>query len=321
MLDDSVAIIAGLVLLAWGADRVVLGAGVTARQLGIPPLLIGLTVLGFATSLPEVLVAVAAALSGSPNLAVANALGSNIANIGMVTAIAAIISPLSVRSPSIRSELPVMLAVSVSPVLLFPDQFLSRLDGLLLLSGLVIFIWWVLRVGRRSRGKDPIEAEYAAEIPGDITLGRAVLAIVVGLAALAVGSEALVWGSQNLARALGISDLLIGLTIVAIGTSLPELAVSIVSARKGEHGLALGNVIGSNTFNTLAVLGVAGVLSPAALDPDAVLLHLPVMLAFTLVFFFFAYNDGDTVEVSRGAGWMLLSGFLVYLVYLVVSVL
>jgi len=321
MLVDAVAIIAGLILLAWGADRVVLGAGVTARKLGIPPLLIGLTVLGFATSLPEVLVAVAAALAGSPNLAVANALGSNIANIGMVTAIAAIICPLSVRSRTIRSELPVMLAVSISPVLLFPDQFLSRLDGFLLLGGLVVFMWWVLRLGQRSRGKDPIEAEYAAEIPADITMGRAGIAMALGLAALAVGSEALVWGSQNLARALGISDLLIGLTIVAIGTSLPELAVSVVSARKGEHGLALGNVIGSNTFNTLAVIGVAGVLSPAPLDPDAVLIHLPVMLGFTLVFFFFAYNDGDLIEVRRSAGFMLLAGFLVYLTFLVVSAL
>ena len=214
-----------------------------------------------------------------------------------------------------------MLAVSISPVLLFPDQFLSRLDGLLLLGGLVIFMWWVLRLGQRSRGKDPIEAEYAAEIPADITMSRAVFSIVIGLTALAVGSEALVWASQSLARALGISDLLIGLTIVAIGTSLPELAVSVVSARKGEHGLALGNVIGSNTFNTLAVIGVAGTLSPAQLDPDAVLIHLPIMLGFTLVFFFFAYNDDDIIEVRRAAGFMLLAGFLVYLTYLVVSAL
>lgn len=321
MILELAVIFVGLVLLAWGADRVVLGAGVIARALNIPPLLIGLTVLGFATSLPEVLVSALAALAGAPNLAVANALGSNIANIGMVTAIAAIIRPLQIRSQTLRSELPVMLAVSVTPVLLFPDGVLSRMDGLLLLAGLVVFIVWALRLGLRTRGKDPIEAEYAAEIATGISPGRAALVLLLGLGALALGSEGLVWGTTNVAARLGISNLVIGLTVVAIGTSLPELAVSVVAARKGEHGLALGNVIGSNIFNTLAVIGVAGVIRPATLDPDAVLVHLPVMLGFTLAFFFFAYNVGETIRIGRGAGWLALIGFIAYLAYLVSTVI
>ena len=321
MILEFVAIAVGIVLLAWGADRVVMGAGVIARAFHIPPLLIGLTVVGFATSLPEVLVSASAALAGAPNLAVANALGSNIANIGMVTATAAIIAPLAIKSQTLRSELPVMLAVSVTPVLLFPDGVLSRADGAFLLAGLVLFLVWVIRLGLRTRGKDPIEAEYAAEIAAGVPTGKATLILLLGLGTLAAGSEALVWGSTGLAARLGISDLVIGLTIVAIGTSLPELAVSVVGARKGEHGLALGNVIGSNSFNTLAVIGVAGVLHPATLDRDAVVLHLPVMLGFTLVFFVFAYNSGDTIRIGRGAGWFALTGFIAYLAYLVSTVI
>jgi cation:H+ antiporter len=318
---EIAAIVAGLLLVAWGADRVVTGASVIARALNVPPLLIGLTVVGFATSLPEVLVSATAALAGAPNLAVANALGSNIANIGLVTATAAIVRPLHINSPTLRSELPVMLAVSVAPVLIFPDGVLSRLDGLLLLTGLVGFGVWVTRLGLRTRGKDPIESEYAAEIAADLAPQRAALLVVVGLICLGVGSESLVGGSTKLAVRLGISDLIIGLTVVAIGTSLPELAVSVVSARKGELGLALGNVIGSNTFNTLAVIGVAGAIRPATLEPAAVILHLPVMLAFTLAFFFFAYNSGHLIKVSRRAGWVLLSGYVGYLAYLVSAVL
>ena len=317
MLLEFVAIVAGLVLLAWGADRVVLGAGVIARALNIPPLLIGLTVLGFATSLPEVLVSATAALAGAPNLAVANALGSNIANIGMVMAIAAIITPLHVQSQTLRSELPVMLAVSVVPVVLFPDGVLSRTDGWLLLAGLVVFIAWVIRLGLRTRGKDPIEAEFAAEIAADLSTGHAALVLLLGLGTLALGSEGLVWGSTNLATRLGISDLVIGLTVVAIGTSLPELAVSIVGARKGEHGLALGNILGSNIFNLLAVIGLAGAIQPSPFDPGVVTFHFPVMAGLTLVLFVMAYNYSATGRITRVEGFALLFAFLAYQSYVV----
>lgn len=311
------AVLAGLALLVWGADQVVIGASVTARAMGVAPMLIGLTVVGFATSAPEVLVAATAAARGSPGLAIGNALGSNIANIGLVIGCAALVRPPRIRSQTLRQELPVMLAVSVLPVLLFPDQRLGRIDGLLLLAGLAGFLYWIVRLGLRTRGLDPIEAQYAAEIPTGLTPARAGLAIAVGLATLLVGANALVWGGENVAREIGVSDLVIGVTVVAIGTSLPELAVSIVSARKGEHGLAVGNIIGSNAFNLLAVIGVAAVIRPAELEAEAVLVHLPVMVAFTLAFFFIAYSHREEIRIGRPAGAMLLAAFCGYQAWVV----
>jgi cation:H+ antiporter len=306
------AILAGFLLLVWGADRVVLGASAIARHIGVSPMLIGLTVVGFATSLPEIFVSATAALAGAPNLAIGNALGSNVANIGLVIGIAALTHPLASGSSTLRRELPVMLAVSILPAVLFPDGVLSRLDGWLLLVGLVAFMIWIVRLGRSTHGIDPIEAQYAAELPSGVTLGRASIAVLIGLVTLLAGANALVWGSESVAKALGISDLVLGVTIVAVGTSLPELAVSIVSARKGEHGLALGNVIGSNAFNLLAVIGVAATIEPARLEPDAVKLHLPVMVGFTLAFFFIAYNRDNVMRVGRLAGGALFVAFCCY---------
>jgi len=312
MLLYLTAILAGFLLLVWGADRVVLGASAIARHLGVSPMLIGLTVVGFATSLPEVIVSATAALAGAPNLAIGNALGSNVANVGLVIGLTALIHPLASGSSTLRKELPVMLAVSVLPAVLFPDGALSRLDGWLLLGGLVAFLAWIVQLGSSSRGVDPIEAQYAAELPADVKPAAATFAVLLGLLTLLAGANALVWGSESVARALGISDLVLGVTIVAIGTSLPELAVSIVSARKGEHGLALGNVIGSNAFNLLAVIGVAAAIEPARLEPDAVLLHLPVMVGFTLAFFVIAYNRDQVMRVGRVAGCALFLAFCCY---------
>lgn len=313
MLLFLLATLAGFALLIWGADRLVLGAGALARNLGIAPLLIGLTVVGFATSLPEVLVSATAALAGATDLAIGNALGSNIANVGLVLAVAALTRPLRAHSETLQRELPVMLAISVVPLLLFIDGRLSRLDGLLLAGALLGFTWWVTRLGMRTAGHDPIEAEYAAELPTGIANRRALLLILLGLLAVLAGSKSLVWGAANLARALSVSETIIGVTMIAVGTSLPELAVSIVSARKGEAGLALGNVIGSNAFNALAVIGVAALVHPAPLDPRVVVFHLPVMLLFSLGFFFIAYNRDETLRVGRWAGAGLLAGYLVYL--------
>ena len=302
----------GLGLLIWGADRMVIGAAVTADNLGVSPMLVGLTVVGFATSAPEILVSAAAALHGSPNLAVGNALGSNIANIGLVAGMAATIQPLQVRSQTLSRELPVMLAVSVIPVLLFPDQMLGRIDGIFLLLVFVGFLYWIVKLGIKTHGHDPIESEYSEDIPSGISPRKAWMWIAIGLAVLVIGSEFLVSGAKNLAQALGISELVVGVTFLAVGTSLPELAVSVVSIRKGHHGLALGNIIGSNAFNTLAVLGVASVIHPAKLDLDTVRLHLPVMLAFTVAFFFMAYNYDGSMRLNRFSGAALLIGFVVY---------
>jgi len=312
----SAAIVVGLVLLIWGADLMVDGASVTARNLGVSPMLVGLTVVGFATSAPEILVAITAALSGAPNLAIGNAIGSNIANIGLIGGITAAAWPLTVHSQTLRRELPAMVAVSIVPVIFFLDSRLGRVEGLLLLVAFAGFMYWVIQLGLRTRGHDSIEEEYASEIPADMSMKAALTRIVVGLAALSIGANSLVWGSESVALALGISDMIIGITIVAIGTSLPELAVSLTSARKGEHGLAFGNIIGSNGFNSLAVIGIAASITPADLDPGAIRLHLPVMLAFTLAFFFLAYNWSGTIRVSRNAGAALLCGFVAYHSYL-----
>lgn len=288
------------------------GAAVTARNFGLAPMLIGLTVVGFATSAPEILVSASAALQGSPNLAIGNAIGSNIANIGLVAGAAALARPLVVKSETLRRELPAMVAVSVLPVILVPDLVLGRLDGFILLCAMGGFFYWIVRLGMRTRGHDTLEAEYAAEIPGDVKQSVAYTSIAVGLGTLLIGANALVWGAENAALALGISELVLGLTVVAIGTSLPELAVSVTAARKGHHGLAFGNIIGSNAFNMLAVVGVAAAIHPAQLSSDAVEVHLPVMLAFTIAFFFMSYNWSDTVRLRRLPGGILLAGFVVY---------
>lgn len=294
----------------------VVGAAVIARNLGVTPMLIGLTVVGFATSAPEILVSATAAIRDASNLALGNAFGSNIANIGLVVGVAAIIQPLTVKSETLSRELPAMVAVSLIPVILLINLTLSRLDGVILLIAFLCFIYWVIKLGKRSSGHDTIEAEYATEIPDGVTQQMAILWIIIGLVAVLVGANALVWGSLNIAREIGVSDLVIGVTVVAIGTSLPELAVSVVAARKGLHGLALGNIIGSNAINMLAVIGVAGVIRPATLDLAAVQLHLPVLLGFTVAFFFIAYNSNGTLRVGRLEGAALVVSFIIYQGYI-----
>jgi cation:H+ antiporter len=208
-----------------------------------------------------------------------------------------------------------MVAVSLIPVIMLIDLTLSRLDGVILLIIFGGFILWVIKLGKRSSGHDLIETEYETGIPDDVPQSMATLWIIIGLLSLVAGSNALVWGSENIAREMGISDLVIGITVVAIGTSLPELAVSIIAARKGLHGLALGNIIGSNAFNMLAVIGVAGVIRPTTLDLAAARLHLPVLLGFTVAFFLIAYNSNGTMRVGRLAGASLLTAFIIYQSY------
>jgi cation:H+ antiporter len=309
----SAAIIVGLALLIWGADLMVVGASVTARRFGVSPMLVGLTIVGFATSAPEILVAIAAALSGAPNLAIGNAIGSNIANIGLIGGATAVAIPLIVHSQTLRRELPVMVAVSIVPAIFVFDSSLSRLEGFIMLAVFGGFMYWIVQLGLRTRGHDVIEQEFASEIPTDVTMQGATLRLIIGLAALSLGARSLVWGSEAVAIALGISDMIIGITIVALGTSLPELAVSLASARKGEHSLAFGNIIGSNGFNALAVIGITAAIRPAELDPSAVSLHIPAMLTFTVAFFFMTYNWSGKITVSRAAGALLLTGYIAYM--------
>ncbi|HEX7720022.1 MAG TPA: calcium/sodium antiporter, partial [Woeseiaceae bacterium] len=267
MLGSSLEVAAGLVLLVLGADRFVHGAASTARNLGVAPLLIGLTVVALATSAPEILVSIVASLRGDPELAIGNAIGSNIVNIGLVLGGVALIRPIKLTSETLRSEMPALLAVTLLAVTLFLDAYLSRIDGIVLLIALVIVMVWLTRLGLRSAENDPITAEYDAEIPRDVSMKMAIFWLAVGLAILLVGAELMVKGAIDIARTLGVSEVVIGIVLVAFATSLPELAVSLISAIKGEYGLAIGNVVGSNIFNLLAVIGVAAVIEPAALPP------------------------------------------------------
>ncbi len=317
MPGNIIELIVGLLFLIWGADRFVHGAAAVARNLGVAPLLIGLTVVAFATSAPEVLVAIVAAFRGQTGLAVGNAIGSNIANIGLVLGTVAIIRPIEMTSATLRREMPALLAVSLLTVSLFLDSYLSRVDGFVLMTGLVIVMVWLVRLGIRSSASDPMKADYEAEIPRDMAMRTAVLWLIIGLISLLFGAEFMVDAAIDIARALGVTELVIGITLVALATSLPELAVSLVSALKGEYGLALGNIVGSNTFNSLAVIGIAAIIQPAALPPSVLSLHIFVLVAFTLVLFAMTYGYDGKGHISRLEGIGLLIAFLAYEGYVV----
>ncbi|MDH3428733.1 MAG: calcium/sodium antiporter [Gammaproteobacteria bacterium] len=319
MLENLLEVIAGLVLLIWGADRFVHGAAATARNLGIAPLLIGLTIVAFATSAPEILVSVVASVRGEPGLAIGNAIGSNIVNVGLVLGCVAVIRPIQLRSATLRREMPALLAVSLLTVSLFLDSHLSRIDGIVMLTGLVIVMIWLARLGVRSAPSDPIKMDFEAEIPANVSMRMAIFWLLVGLVTLLIGAQLLVDGSIEIARLIGVSEVVIGILLVAFGTSLPELAVSLVSAMKGEYGLAIGNIVGSNIFNLLAVIGVAATIAPSSLAPSVLSLHVFVMVAFTLVLFAMTYDYDGKSELSRIEGAALLFAFVAYDTYVVMQ--
>ena len=319
MLENIGYMSAGLVLLILGAERFVHGAAATARNFGIAPLLIGLTVVAFATSAPEVLVSVVAASRGEPGLAIGNAIGSNIVNIGLVLGMTAIVRPIKLESATLRREMPALLAVTLLTVSLFLDARLTRIDGYVMLTGLVIVMIWLARLGSRSAANDPIKKDFEAEIPDDVSMKSAVLWVVVGLSALLLGADWLVTGAMGIAQTLGVSEVVIGITIVAFGTSLPELAVSLISVLKGEYGLAIGNIVGSNIFNLLAVIGIAAAIEPMTLHPSVLSLHIFVMVAFTLVLFAMTYDYDGKARLSRLEGVALLAAFIAYDSYVIMQ--
>ncbi len=319
MVANIVEVIGGLVLLIWGADRFVHGAAAGARNLGIAPLLIGLTIVAFATSAPEILVSVVAATRGESGLAFGNAIGSNVVNIGLVLGCTAMLRPIELRSATLRREMPALLAVSLLTVSLFLDNYLSRVDGFVMLTGLVIVMIWLARLGMRSAASDPLMLDFDAEIPRNVSMTWAIIWLLIGLGTLLVGAELLVDGAIEIARAIGVSDVIIGITLVALGTSLPELAVSLVSVMKNEHGLAVGNIVGSNIFNLLAVIGVAAAIAPAAIAPSVLSLHMFVMVAFTLVLFAMTYDYEGKNKLSRVEGFALFAAFVSYHSYVIVQ--
>ncbi|WP_096367495.1 MULTISPECIES: calcium/sodium antiporter [Thiohalobacter] len=310
------AVIGGFALLVWGADRFVVGAAATARNLGVAPLIIGLTIVGMGTSAPEMLVSAMAAWDGNPGLGMGNAIGSNIANVGLILGLTALIVPLQVSSITLRREFPVLLGIMLVAFILVADGDLNRLDGGLLLLGMGLMLVWLVWLGLNSRGDgvDPLLAEYTEEIPVGMAMPAALGWLALGLVVLLVSSRVLIWGAVGIAEAMGVSDLIIGLTLVALGTSLPELAASIMSALKGEHDIALGNVIGSNMFNLLGVLGLPGLIHPSAVEPEMLSRDFSVMAGLTVLLLFFAYSYRRRARhVNRIEGGVLL---LVYLGYI-----
>lgn len=312
MLLDITAILVGFTLLVWGADRFVTGASAFARNLGVSPMLIGLTIVGLGTSAPEILVSAMASFQGNPGLAIGNSLGSNIANIGLILGITALVAPLSVHSDTLKREYPMLMAVCLITLLLMLDGALSRIDGGILLIGLIVIIYGMVRIAVKSRTIDPLESEFEAEIPETMPTRKALSNLFVGLIILLVSSKILTWGAVNIATTFGISDLVIGLTIVALGTSLPELAASIISALKNEHDIAIGNIIGSNMYNLLAVLAVPGLIAPGSFDPLALTRDMPVMIALTLAMYVMAYGFRGPGRINRFEGTLLLLAFIGY---------
>jgi cation:H+ antiporter len=310
---DLAAVAFGILALIWGAERVVSGAAALAYRLGMAPLLIGITIVGFGTSAPELVVAAVASFDGNPGLAIGNAIGSNIANIGLIVGATAIVTPLVVHSRALRREFPILLGVSFLTMGLVSDASLGRTKGLILLGVLIALLVWLIRTARSLRD-DPLGAETNAAIPTALGISAGVFRFALGLFMLLVGSRALVWGASAIAGALGVSDVVIGLTIVAIGTSLPELATSVMSAIKKEQDLAVGNVLGSNLFNLLAVLSVPAILAPGELEPVLVWRDVPIMLGFTVAFAGMAWGfDGPARRINRLEGAALLTGFTAYL--------
>jgi len=313
MLESIAAVIVGFVLLSWGADRTVVGASATARNLGVSPLVIGLTIVGFGTSAPEMLVSGIAAWEGNTGLSIGNALGSNITNIALVLGVTALITPLIVKSDTLRREIPVLLAVNLLAYVLMSDGELGRLDGVLLFGGLILMIYLVVSLAMKSRSSDPMGDEYAEEMPDEMSNQKALLWLLLGIVVMLIASRILVWGAVNIAVAFGISDLVIGLTIVAIGTSAPELMATVVSARKQEYDIALGNVIGSNMFNLLGVLALPGLISPGGFLPEVMSRDMPWMIGLTLALFIFSYGFRGPGKINRLEGAALLGAYCVYM--------
>lgn len=316
------AIIAGLVLLVWSADRFVEGAAATAKHLGMPSLLIGMVIIGFGTSAPELAVSAMAAADGNPGLALGNGYGSNITNIALIVGLTAVIAPIAVHSQVIRKELPLLLVLTAIAGVQLLDGQLSRLDGWVLLGVFAAVMGWSIYQGIKGKGDSLVGDTDAELIAHPMPLKVALIWLVVGLVLLIISSRMLVWGAVTIAQALGVSDLIIGLTIVAIGTSLPELASALAAVKKNEHDLILGNIVGSGIFNTLAVVGLAAVIEPLTVDPEVLYRDWTLMAALTFGLLLMAVGlTGKRKLVSRLDGALLLLVYVSYTGYLASTII
>ena len=316
MLLEYLGVLGGLILLIFGADRFVIGAANIARNMGVSPLIIGVSIVGIATSAPEILVSSAAAIDGKTEIAIGNAIGSNIANIGMVLGLTALLKPIMISSKTLRQE---YLLMFLSAIIAFSVLFnldLSRVDSLILITILGFFIWWIIQMAKQSLYTDPIVGEFEQELAIVTSLPRSFTLTLIGLLLLLGGAELLINSSVAIATYFGLSDLVIGLTIIAIGTSLPELAASIMSVIKNEADIAVGNVLGSNMFNMLAVIGIPGLIQPTQYEEVVLYRDLPVMLGLTVLIGLMAFLQ-KRGRIARIEGIVLLLCFLSYQYWLV----
>lgn len=320
MFIQILILLLSLITLVWSADKFVFGASSLARNLGISPMIIGLTIVAMGSSAPEMMIAATASLQGNPDTAVGNAIGSNITNIALVLGLTALFQPLSVSSSTIKRELPLILIVTAIATYMLANSNFSFNEGLILIIGFVLYIATLLIVTLKRAKQNPIDdkmvLEAEKEVPDAVSTQRSIFWLVFGIILLPLSASFLVDSSIFIAKAFGISDLVIGLTVIAVGTSLPELAASIMSIIKKEDDLALGNIIGSNIFNILAVLSLAGLISPGNIDQAVASRDAPYMLATTFLLFLLCFSRSGKFRITRAKGLLLLAVFIGYQVLL-----
>jgi cation:H+ antiporter len=317
MVTSFVILILGFAALVWSADRFVYGAAALAKNFGVPTLIVGLTVVAMGSSAPEMMVSASAALAGKTDTAVGNAIGSNITNILLVLGITALFRPLSVSSSTLKREIPLVLIVSLATWYIFSDNYFSLAEGVALLIGFVVFIGGLIIVSLRAKNQtDPFVSEACDEVPNDVPTKKAVVWLVIGMVLLPVSAHFLIDSAVDIAKYFGLSDLVIGLTIIAIGTSLPELAASIAGVLKNEDDLALGNIVGSNIFNILAVLPFAGIINPSVIDPSVANRDILIMIGATVALIIMSLNFRGAQRINRVEGGLLLIAFLGYQGYI-----
>lgn len=312
MLIEAFIFLMGLIVLSWSADRFVFGASALAKNIGVSPMIIGLTIVAMGSSAPEIVVSATASFNGNTDTAIGNALGSNITNIALVLALTALLKPLLVNSTTLRREMPLLLFVTLLAVYFLSDGILSYAEGIALLVLFFLTIGGLTWISINVEKDDPIHAETEEEIPSNVPTRSAVIWVIVGLILLPISANYMVDSAVSIARYFGLSDLVIGLTIIALGTSLPELAASVAGVLKGEDDLALGNIIGSNIFNLLAVLGMPGLIAPGPVDPNAAGRDMYAMLAVTVLLIAFSFSLRGSRCINRWEGGALLLCYCLY---------
>jgi cation:H+ antiporter len=301
-----------LIVLSWGADRFVFGASVLAKNIGVSPMIIGLTIVSMGSSAPEIMIAATASFNGNIDTAVGNALGSNITNIALVLGLTALLKPLSIASSTLKKEMPVLLLVSLLAVYFLSDYLLLKVEGIILITLFFAVIGGLTWVSFNMEKGDPLQPETENEIPSGVSTSRAVMWLIVGMILLPLSAYFMVNSAEVIARYFGLSELVIGLTIIAIGTSLPELAACIAGVLKNEDDLALGNIIGSNIFNLLAVLAMPGLIAPGLIDENAATRDSYVMLGLTILLIVFSFNLKGSRCINRMEGMCLITCFCAY---------